>query len=104
MTIDREDIIRMAQEAAKQHGHTIKPTDEIVETLTSFAALVAKAAIQDDLLWQAETETAVLGEREACAKVCDSRRYDTTMLMSNPPQSAAAFGAAQAIRARKENT
>ena len=38
--MNREDVIRMAREAAAQHGHTIKPTDEIVETLTSFALIV----------------------------------------------------------------
>ena len=37
----KDDIIKMAVEVAAQHGHTIKPTDEIVETLTSFYHLVA---------------------------------------------------------------
>lgn len=54
--IDRDGIIRMAREAAAKHGRTIKPTDEIVETLTSFAALVAAA------------------EREACVKALKDQR------------------------------
>jgi hypothetical protein len=49
----RDEIVQMAQKAAAQHGHEIKETNEIVETLTSFAELVAAK------------------EREACAKVCD---------------------------------
>lgn len=66
--IDREDVIRWAWEAnIKQAIET--PHLLLVNELERFAALVAKAAIQDDLLWQAETETAVLAEREACAQV-----------------------------------
>jgi hypothetical protein len=38
--LQRADIIRLASQAAAQHGHTIKPTDEIVETLEAFAGLV----------------------------------------------------------------
>ena len=30
----RDEIIQMAQEVAAQHGHEIKETNEIVETLT----------------------------------------------------------------------
>lgn len=41
--MDRADVIRWAQEAAAQHGHTIKATPEIMETLTSFAALAYAA-------------------------------------------------------------
>jgi hypothetical protein len=50
----RDDIIAMAREAAAQHGHTIKETDEIVETLTSFYVL------------------AVAAEREACIEACEA--------------------------------
>jgi hypothetical protein len=53
----KDDIIRMAKEAAAQHGHTIKPTDEIVETLTSFYHLIAAA------------------ERERLAKYFDAHPY-----------------------------
>ena len=52
----RDEIIQMAQKAAAQHGHEIKETNEIVETLTSFAKLVA------------------IKEREACVKVCDKEK------------------------------
>jgi hypothetical protein len=50
----RDDIVCMAREAAAQHGHTIKETDEIVETLTSFYVL------------------AVAAEREACADIVEN--------------------------------
>jgi len=36
---------------------------------------------------------------EECAKICDERRHDTMVLTSMPPQSAAAYSAAQKIRA-----
>ena len=48
--MDREDIIRMAQEAGDDVEHTL-PSD--LDFLERFAALVAAA------------------EREACAQVCD---------------------------------
>ena len=46
--MNREDIIRMAQEA----GFRVNTTESLLEELERFAALVASA------------------EREACAKVC----------------------------------
>lgn len=51
----RDEIIKLAREAAARHGHTLKdqPSPETVEFIVEFAALVAAA------------------EREACAKVCD---------------------------------
>jgi hypothetical protein len=84
--MNREDIIRMAREAGLHLPYWADDEDPkkdpprwtmvspLPPLLERFAALVAKAAIQDDLLWQAETETAVLAEREACAKVCESMR------------------------------
>jgi hypothetical protein len=87
--MNREDIIKLAREAAAQHGHTIKPTDEIVETLTSFATLIAsRVAAAERNSWPAEMEAmerqvniltdalaqAKAEEREACAELCDS--YD----------------------------
>ena len=48
--MNREDIIRMAQEA----GFRVNTTESLLEELERFAALVASA------------------EREACAKVCDA--------------------------------
>lgn len=74
----RDDIISMAQKAAAQHGHTIKATDEIVETLTSFYAL------------------AVAAEREACALLCEAMREKSR----NSLFRSALTTAAGAIRAR----
>jgi len=50
MSMNREDMIRMAKEAGWQYAHG----DSGYEPLWEFAALVASA------------------EREACAKVCES--------------------------------
>ena len=100
--MNRDDVIRMALKAGmEQDGDNFfSPSHEEIDVhitdLERFASIVAAAAIHDDLLWQAETETAVLGEREACAKVCeDLLAWD----LDDPGSTAAA-----AIRARKENT
>ncbi len=66
--MNHEDIIRMAREAGYSHSEAAVLD---FERLKRFAELIAKAEIWDDLLWQAETETAVLGEREACCKAID---------------------------------
>jgi hypothetical protein len=49
----QDEIKQMAREAVAQHGHEIRETNEILETLTSFANLVAAK------------------EREVCAKLCE---------------------------------
>lgn len=64
--MNENDLIRMGKEAGLcdkegRDDNSIIITDH----LGRFAALVAAAAIRDDWLWQAETETAVLAEREA---------------------------------------
>jgi hypothetical protein len=122
--MDKQDILRMAREAAAQHGHTIKPTDEIVETLTSFASLATAAAVEQerkefavhaidiarkaieerDKFWQnhmepqieIEVNEAILEEREACAKVCEE--YET----ENDITATWLNIVAEAIRARGE--
>jgi hypothetical protein len=75
--VDRDDIIRMAREAGLDPDLW-----NYTDAFERFAALVATA------------------EREACAKVADSERYNTEMLLSMPAQSGAAFKIAEAIRAR----
>ena len=52
----RDEIIRMAREAAARHGHTLKeqPAPETVEFITELAAMAAAA------------------EREACVRLCES--------------------------------
>jgi len=45
-------------------------------------------------------EDAVQAEREECAKLADAKLMDTSVLMSLPPKSSAAWSIAAAIRAR----
>ena len=78
----REEIIRMAREAGFDPHDMSDDFTCNLEDIERFAALVAAA------------------EREACAKVADSERYNTEMLLSMPAQSGAAFKIAAAIRAR----
>jgi hypothetical protein len=42
---------------------------------------------------------AILAERERCSKIARSVLHETALLMSNPPQSAAAWGIMNAINA-----
>ena len=46
----------------------------------------------------AALDAMVRAVREECAKIADGERKNTAMLMSNPPQSSAAFNIASAIR------
>lgn len=46
MKFDRDQVIDMARQAAQQHGHTIKATDEIVETLMSLCTIAADKALE----------------------------------------------------------
>lgn len=81
--MNRDTVIRLARASGVYSG-----ASEMVfaTSLERFAALVAAAA-------KAE-------EREACAKVADAELSNTAMLLSLPPQSAAAFKIAAAIRSR----
>jgi hypothetical protein len=90
----REDIIKLAREAhleALSHGkgmhvwHGDAFISDVQDFCVRFAALVAEH------------------EREACAKVADTERYNTEMLLSMPAQSGAAFKIAAAIRARGDS-
>jgi hypothetical protein len=45
-------------------------------------------------------QRAIQAEREACAKVADEQLMNTSVLMSMPPKSSAAWNIATAIRAR----
>ncbi len=44
--MNQDRIKQMAEQAAATHGHTIKATPEIMETLIAFAALVAEDCAQ----------------------------------------------------------
>ena len=46
---------------------------------------------------------AAAAEREACAKIADGQLMNQTQLLTNPPQSGAAWTIAAAIRARGES-
>ena len=72
--MNREDIIRMAQEAGIIHP------EMVYQTLERFAALVASA------------------EREACAKVCEEMR--TYVGRNNAVTQSSAQDCATSIRAR----
>ena len=78
--MNREDIIRMAQEA----GFLPQANPVTPQLLERFAALVASA------------------EREACANIADSQLRNTNALLTAPIQSSAAYQIGVAIRARKQ--
>ena len=80
--MNTKDIVRLAKEAAEIHGHTIKTTDEIVETLTSFAFLVKSRAWKEwceaDIQGQVERThynkgviDGTFAERKECLRICD---------------------------------
>jgi hypothetical protein len=85
----RDDIIRLAREAGFEVNFDIWAVSvdgiHINKHLERFAALVAAA------------------EREACAKIADGQLMNQTQLLTNPPQSGAAWTIAAAIRARGES-
>ncbi len=85
--MNREDIIRMANEAGIIHP------EMVYQTLERFAALVASAERESlresfRVVTAAEASAAILHEREACARLCEQ---DDSMRWA---------GAANAIRAR----
>ena len=68
--MNRDDIIRMAQEA----GFTPQRDERLfVDMLERFAHLVYESVFRDANIAASRTilDAAVLEEREACAKVCD---------------------------------
>ena len=102
--MNREDIIRMAQEA----GFSIDdlyPNASIKE-IERFAILVASFTWREQALSEVqkvgqvieELQAAVLAEREACAKVCEEMR--TYVGRNNAVTQSSAQDCATAIRAR----
>jgi hypothetical protein len=80
--MNREDIIRMAQEAGffiKQneiYSMSTQSDQELTEWIERFAALVAKHTLANIdpssfMTWQEGYEVGKQTEREACAKLCD---------------------------------
>jgi hypothetical protein len=74
--MNQDRIKQMAEQAAATHGHTIKATPEIMETLTAFAALVAEdcAGLCDlgaGIWWEGEGAMACEGvARDIRARYC----------------------------------
>ena len=80
MNIDRESVIRMAQESSNKSPDALIDGDDLVllylDELERFAALVAAAATEEanrraNASWTLMCEKMVASEREECAKVCD---------------------------------
>ena len=74
--MNRDDIIRMAREAAEgMEGFTPKvkdPSGAVLEFYERFAALVRKDYSNTHAnLWLDRIHKFVLEEREACAKICE---------------------------------
>ena len=110
--MERDEIIRMAREAGLQSGRiTIIPCEplafvpsvsatDFLAKLQRFAALVEAAATEKaneraNASWASMCEKMVAAEREACAKVCDSR-----YMGDNNREDMEAKRCAAAIRAR----
>jgi hypothetical protein len=60
--MNRLEIIQMAQEAAAKPGHEIRETNEIVETLTSFAELVTAKERAECASYLESTNTSVISD------------------------------------------
>ena len=72
-------------------------TKEQIDTLMQEAGIVVVGEAVYKLC-----QLVAAAEREACAKVADAQLFNSQYLASNPPQSAAAWSIAKAIRARGE--
>ena len=99
--MNREDIIRMAEEAGAIHYWHLS-------NLERFAALVASAERESlresfRVVTAAEASAAILHEREACAEVCKKHADVYAKLEGNPTAKsawAACIDNRDAIRAR----
>jgi len=85
----REDILRMADEAYELAKKDLFNGDYLT---TGFLAI-------RDIHFH---RLATAAEREACAKIADGQLMNQTQLLTNPPQSGAAWTIAASIRARGE--
>ena len=77
-----EKIKQLAEEAAKKHGHTIKFSTEITETLDSFAELIVRECAElynhDDVL--APVGQSAWGEAYQDGWIEGTRIYKETIL------------------------
>jgi hypothetical protein len=100
-SMNRDDIIRMAREAWDRDTDPWLTYEQAF--LERFAHLVYEATFRDANLAASRTilDAAVLEEREACAKVCDSEAARLNSICEARPALVAGICAA-AIRARGE--
>ena len=78
--MNREDIIRMAQEAGffiqqnEIYSMSTQSDQELTEWIERFAALVASAAVRETSAeYRMGWNDGQIAEREACAKVCEEQ-------------------------------
>lgn len=82
----QEQVIEWAREAGLEEMWDLSP--RFVGLLEVFATLAYEAGRS--------------AENDVCAEIADQHRNNMQFLASNPPQSAAAYDIARAIRARRE--
>ena len=93
--MERDDIVKMAREA----GWPITDGSALIESLGALIdAATEKANERANASWASMCEKMVAAEREACAKVCESRRTG-----GNIREDIEAKRCAAAIRARGES-
>ena len=90
--MERDDIVKMAREA----GWPITDGSALIESLGALIDVATKNANERaNASWASMCEKMVAAEREACAKVCDSR-----YMGDNSREDMEARRCAEAIRAR----
>ena len=92
----QEQVIAWAREA----GFKVYDEDRFMNTHISDTLVHIHTAAEN--LAALAYEAGRADENEACAKVADAQLFNSQYLASNPPQSAAAWSIAKAIRARRE--
>ena len=93
--MERDEIVKMAREA----GWPITDGSALIESLGALIDVATeKANERANASWASMCEKMVAAEREACAKVCESRRTG-----GNIREDMEARRCAEAIRARGES-
>jgi len=77
----------------------IEIPEDIMKISDNLAACSVGEGIGRDIL-SGNIARAILAERDRCAKIAESEKYNTDAQLSLPPQSAAAYAIYQAIRFR----
>jgi malonyl CoA-acyl carrier protein transacylase len=112
--MNREDIIRMANEAGAQRSHNPELWDIwniSDQELERFVAIVAKHTLANIdpssfMSWQEGYAAGAAAEREACADACDQQAnaWQQAAWSHSAIEAHAIRQCAAAIRSRKENT